>query len=263
MSTYTDENMNNITTTLISIPNENRPTKRRKILVLGSPGVGKSAIIMRFKDDIFLDYYDPTIHSTIKKLLFFNNENVELEIIDIDGQTEYTIFSFSKFSFGIHGYLLSYSIENRQSFELLKIIHSKLVAMVGRDVPKVLIANKCDLLNRREISLEEGKAFAKKINCPFIECSAKSNSNINKVFHSMLVEINKFESSVDLKGLTCNKLNEFFVKKENILIRIFYTLMILNIVNYYNTASWNNRYGLRILFRYTSLYFEYCKVFFI
>jgi Ras family protein len=251
MNTYKDDSMNNITTTLISIPDSSRPTKRRKILVLGSPGVGKSAIIMRFKDDIFLDYYDPTIHSTIKKLLFFNNENVELEIIDIDGQTEYTLFSFSKFSFGIHGYLLSYSIENRQSFELLKVIHSKLVAMVGRDVPKVLIANKCDLQNRREISVEEGKAFAKKINCPFLECSAKSNSNINKVFHSMLVEINKFESSIDLKGLTCNKLNEFFVKKENILIRIFYTLIILNIVYDNNIAIRDTRYGIWILSGYT------------
>jgi Ras family protein len=220
-----------IKTTLISLPDERRPNKRRKILVLGSPGVGKSAMIMRFKDDIFLDYYDPTIHSTIKKMLLFNNENVELEIIDIDGQTEYTIFSFSKFSFGIHGYILSYSIENRQSFELIKVIHSKLVAMVGRDVPKILIANKCDLTNRREISAEEGKALARKIGCPYLESSAKANTNINKVFHSMLVEINKFESNVDLKGLTCKKVIEFFVKKENTMIKTFYFFMILNIVN--------------------------------
>jgi Ras family protein len=231
MLTESNDSYSNIKTTLISIPDERRPNKRRKILVLGSPGVGKSAVIMRFKDDIFLDYYDPTIHSTIKKMLFFNNENVELEIIDIDGQTEYTIFSFSKFSFGIHGYILCYSIESRQSFELIKIINSKLVAMVGRDVPKVLIANKCDLTNRREISAEEGKVYAKKINCPFIECSAKSNMNINKVFHSMLVEINKFESNVDLKGLTCKKLIEVFVRKENMMIKLFYFLMILNIVN--------------------------------
>jgi Ras family protein len=225
------ESFSNIKTTLISIPDERRPNKRRKILVLGSPGVGKSAMIMRFKDDIFLDYYDPTIHSAIKKMLLFNNENVELEIIDIDGQTEYTIFSFSKFSFGIHGYILCYSIESRQSFELIKVIHSKLVAMVGRDIPKVLIANKSDLLNRREISVEEGKAYAKKISCPFLECSAKSNANINKVFHTVLVEINKFESNVDLKGLTCKRLIEVFVKKERLMIKLFYFLIILNIVS--------------------------------
>lgn len=82
-------------------------------------------------------------------MLNFNNELVELELIDIDGQTEYTIFSFSKFSFGIHGYILCYSIESRQSFDLIKIIHSKLSSLVGRDIPKLLIANKTDLNNKR------------------------------------------------------------------------------------------------------------------
>jgi Ras family protein len=204
--------------------------KKRKILVLGAPGVGKSAMIMRFKDDIFLDYYDPTIQTSYKKILPFNNESIELELIDIDGQTEYTIFSYSKFSFGVHGYILSYSIENRQSFELLKIIHSKLIALVGRDVPKILVANKCDLSNRREISLEEGKSLSKTINCPYIEVSAKSSDNINKMFHLMLVEIKKYENNVDFKGLTCKKLFEFFVKKESCLTKFFYVLMALNIV---------------------------------
>jgi Ras family protein len=249
MKTYNDNGLNNVTTTLITLPNETRSSKRRKILVLGSPGVGKSAIIMRFKDDIFLDYYDPTIHSTIKKLLRFNNKNVELEIIDIDGQTEYTIFSFSKFSFGIHGYLLCYSIENRQSFELLKFINSKLVTLVGRDVPKVLIANKCDLLNRREITVEEGKLFAKKIDCPFLECSAKANTNINKIFQTTLTEINKFESNVDLRGMTCNKLNELFVKREKILRKVSFILIFINIVYFTNIDNRSNRFSFRFLYR--------------
>lgn len=204
--------------------------KKRKVLVLGAPGVGKSAIIMRFKDDIFLDYYDPTIQMSYKKTLRFNNENIELELIDIDGQTEYTIFSYSKFSVGIDGYILSYSIENRQSFELIKIINSKLIGLAGRDMPKILVANKCDLLNKREISVEEGKALAKSINCPFIEVSAKSSDNINKMFHIMLVEIKKYENNVDFKGLTCRKLFEFFIRKERCMIKIFYSLMVMFIV---------------------------------
>jgi GTPase SAR1 family protein len=185
---------------------------------------------MRFKDDIFLDYYDPTIQSSYKKILQFNNEIIELELCDLDGQTEYTIFSFSKFSYGIHGYIFSYSIENRQSFELIKIIHSKLTSVTGRDIPKILIGNKCDLSNRREISPEEGKNLAKTINCPFLECSAKNNHNINKMFHTMLVEIKKFENNVDIKGLTCQKLFECFIKKEKALIKTFYALMTFQIV---------------------------------
>ena len=218
----------------ISMTAEGRiSSKRRKVLVLGAPGVGKSAMIMRFKDDIFIDYHDPTIQTTIRKNLQFNNENIELELIDIDGQTEYTIFSFSKFSYGIHGYILTYSIEYRQSFELIQIIHSKLIGLVGRDVPKILVANKCDINNRREISIEEGKALSKNMNCPFIEVSAKSSVNINKMFHMMLVEIKKYEDNVDFRGLTCKKLFEFFVKNEGCLTISFYIMMILNIVRFF------------------------------
>jgi Ras family protein len=205
-----------------------RPPKRRKIILLGAPGVGKSAIIMRFKDDIFMDYYEPTIQNVIRKTFIFNSQPLELEIIDIDGQTEYTIFSFSKLTFGIHGYVFCYSIENRQSFELLKILHSKLINLVGRDIPKVLVANKSDLGNRREISVEEGKQLAKEMNCPFIECSAKSNSNIHKAIHVILTEVNKYENSADIKKIGCKKLLEFFARKESFMTSLFYFLIFLN-----------------------------------
>ena len=209
-----------------------RPTKRRKIIFLGAPGVGKSAIIMRFKDDIFLDYYEPTIQNVYKKLLNFHEEYIELEIIDIDGQTEYTIFSFSKLTYGIHGYILCYSIENRQSFELLKILHSKLINLVGRDIPMVLVANKSDLVNRREISYEEGRNLADKMNCcQFIECSAKANLNINKVFYSLLIEIDKFENNIDLKEITCRKFFEFFARRENCMKILFAVLEIVNFLS--------------------------------
>ena len=139
---------NKITSTLITLNNSNKKVKKRKIVCLGAPGVGKSAIIIRFKDDIFLDYYNPTIEASHKKLFSFQNENFELEILDFDGQTEYTIMSLNKFSHGIHGYLLCYSIENQQSFELIKIIHSK-IKTFSLDVPKIIIGNKSDLNNKR------------------------------------------------------------------------------------------------------------------
>jgi Ras homolog enriched in brain len=207
-----------------------RPVKRRKIIILGAPGVGKSAIIMRFKDDIFLDYYEPTIQNVSKKSFYFNNQPTELEIVDIDGQTEYTIFSFSKLTFGIHGYIFCYSIENRQSFELLKILHAKLINLVGRDIPKILCANKSDLGNRREISVEEGKSLAKMMACPYIECSAKSNYNISRSFHLILTEIDRYENSGDIKRIGCKKLLEFFARKESLMTIIFYLLTALNFI---------------------------------
>lgn len=210
---------------------ENRPIKKRKILVLGSPGVGKSAIVTRFMDDVFYDYYNPSLQTSYKKILNFNNETIELEIVDLEGQSEHTIISYSRFSYGISGYILSYSIENRQSFELIKIINNKLNCNFGRqDIPKILIANKSDLNNRREIPIEAGKYLAKELNCPFLECSARSRDNIDRVFHTILVEIDKFENDFDPRKINCRKMYEYFAKRENAMLLVFFTLMILNIV---------------------------------
>ena len=57
----------NPSASLLSSQDSFRQIKKRKIIILGAPGVGKSAIIMRFKDDIFLDYYEPTIQNLYKK----------------------------------------------------------------------------------------------------------------------------------------------------------------------------------------------------
>ena len=122
-------------------------TKKRKVAFLGAPGVGKSAIIMRFTEDVFTDYYNPTIETVHKKNFNFQNDNIDLDILDYDGQNEYTIMSLNKFSHGINAYVLCYSIENKQSFDLINILFSK-IRNFSLDIPKVIVGNKSDLANR-------------------------------------------------------------------------------------------------------------------
>ncbi len=205
--------------------------KKRKILVLGAPGVGKSAIILRFKDDIFKNEYMPTIQETYKKEFKFNNEKVELEIIDLDGQNEFSLFSSNKFSLGINGFIFCYSVENQYSFNLIKIINAKLRSLVGDHVPKILIANKSDLSHKRLISSEQGKELARDLNATFLECSAKNGQNIQLVFQSILIEINKFETDVDLKTYTCARLLRFVLRHINRIIVLNYILSIIAFVS--------------------------------
>lgn len=216
-----------IITSLIEI---SRPMKRRKVLLLGAPEVGKSSILMRFKENIFLEIYEPTIQNSTKKFIPFRNEYVELEINDLDGQTEYTIFSQNKFSFGINGYLVIYSVNNRDSFELIKTIIEKLNTIVGRKFPKIIIGNKSDYTEQREVSFNEGKEYASSINAPFIETSAKNNDNIEKAFHTLLIEINKIENNFDVNKLCCSSIFKCVVKNDKCMTVLFYFLLVLNLM---------------------------------
>ena len=70
----------------------NLPYTKRNILILGGQEVGKTSIIRRFKNNIYIEEYEPTIQNLTKKTIMFNNECVYLELMDLDGQTEYKIF---------------------------------------------------------------------------------------------------------------------------------------------------------------------------
>ena len=213
-----------------SIMEISRPMKRRKVLLLGAPETGKSAILMRFKENVFLEVYEPTIQNSTKKFLPFRNEYVELDITDLDGQTEYTIYSPNKYSFGVNGYLLIYSVDNRASFELLKTINSKLDCIVGKKFPKIVIGNKSDLKEDREVTFEEGKQFADSINSPFIESSAKENINVQQSFLSLLIEINKIENNFDINKICCPGIFQCVIKNEKCAKLFCYLFYIINLI---------------------------------
>ena len=210
-----------------------RPMKRRKILILGSQGSGKSSLIKRFKDNIFEEIYESTIQNNIKKLIQFNKERIELEIIDFDGQTEFTIYTPNKFSFGINGYILVYEVINRKSFDLVKTIIEKLDSLVGKKFPKILIGTKIDNDNtniKREVTYNEGLNFANQIKCPFLECSSKDNKNVEKAFLTLLTEINKIEIGFEPKSLYCYVILCFFVRNEYLMRIIFNIILFINII---------------------------------
>ena len=208
----------------------NIPYTKRKILLLGGQGVGKTALIKRFKNNLYIDDYEPTIQITTKKIISLNNEYIDLEIVDLEGQTEYTIFSPNKFSFGYNGYMLVYDVTQEKSFELIKNIYDKIEYLSGK-TSKILIGAKSDnnldsSINERQVSIKEGEEFAEKIHCPFIEISSKDNKNIEEAFRKLLIEINKTESGVNLKSLKFRQIFQFFIHHPKMMINCFYFNLI-------------------------------------
>ena len=73
-----------------------------------------------------MDAYYPTIENTFSKLIRYKNQDFATEIIDTAGQDEYTILNSRQF-IGIHGYMIVYSVGNKQSFDMVRIIREKIL----------------------------------------------------------------------------------------------------------------------------------------
>ncbi|THH11708.1 hypothetical protein EW145_g453 [Phellinidium pouzarii] len=163
--------------------------RKRKIAVLGSRSVGKSSLVFKFVEDHFIESYYPTIENTLTKTVSNNGVEYECDIIDTAGQDEYSILN-QKHAIGIHGFVLVYSVASHNSFELVKIVHDKIVSFTGNEtVPCVIVGSKSDL--QRVVTCEEANEYAKSIEASWIETSAKSNVNVGKVFDLVLTEIEK------------------------------------------------------------------------
>ncbi|XP_036212079.1 GTP-binding protein Rheb isoform X4 [Myotis myotis] len=118
---------------------------------------GKSSLTIQFVEGQFVDSYDPTIENTFTKLITVNGQEYHLQLVDTAGQDEYSIFP-QTYSIDINGYILVYSVTSIKSFEVIKVIHGKLLDMVGKvQIPIMLVGNKKDLhMERLLLMFSEG-----------------------------------------------------------------------------------------------------------
>lgn len=163
--------------------------------MLGFRGVGKSSLVAQFVDGHFSESYYPTIENTLTKTITVNGQVYNAEIIDTAGQDEYSILN-SRHALGIHGYILVYSITSRNSLEMCSVIRDKILNFTGTNyVPIVMVGNKCDLNNQRQVTFDQAQELCGDWKCAVTEASAKQNLNVSKAFELMLQELEKHPSN--------------------------------------------------------------------
>ena len=158
-----------------------------KIILLGETGVGKSSIIKRFMEDSFEINVASTIDSNfLEKIVYVNGKKVKVEVWDTAGQEEFRSVTkiFVKNSKII---IFVYDVTQKSSFENLNYWYDFIQRELEQNFILGLAGNKTDLIFEdgfdEEISSEEGKEFAKKINANFALVSAKeSGKEINELF---------------------------------------------------------------------------------
>ncbi len=156
-----------------------------KLIVLGSAAVGKTTLVNQFlkKEDV-IDYR-PTLGISISTQQFhvqgFKDDIIKFLVYDLAGQSFFKRVRHEYYK-GANCAFIVYDVTRRETFdEAIDFWLEDAQKRLG-NVPFVLIGNKIDLEDKREITKEEGLEKAKKLKSFFIETSALNNINVQDTF---------------------------------------------------------------------------------
>jgi small GTP-binding protein len=189
-------NIAGITPLASSTVHSNAPRFRRKLVVVGTGGTGKTSLLMVFARQSFPTEYVPTVFENLTTEMVIDKKIVDLALWDTAGQEDYDRLRPLSYP-DTDVVLLCYAANNRESFEDLRRKWDPEVEHFCENVPKILVALKSDLrdqLPREErtrcISTEEGQEMAYKIGAArFLECSAKLRLGTDSVFEAAVTAI--------------------------------------------------------------------------
>lgn len=87
------------------------------------------------------------------------------------------------------GIMVVYDVTDEKSYTNVSKWISKIKEHAENNVNKILVANKCDLEEKRKITRERGESLAEDLEIPYVEMSALASSNIDEAFTSLARDI--------------------------------------------------------------------------
>ena len=160
-----------------------------KKLLIGNSGVGKSSLLLRFADDTFTDNFMPTIGVDFKiRTLEVDGKTIKLQIWDTAGQERFKTITSSYYK-GAHGIIVVYDVTDKESFKNIDTWMNEVEKHASDNVSRILVGNKNDLSDSRQVTTDEGKELSDQYNIRFMETSAKESANVEEAFTLMTKEI--------------------------------------------------------------------------
>ncbi|KAM9983542.1 hypothetical protein ACTFIY_000279 [Dictyostelium cf. discoideum] len=153
------------------------------LCIMGDGGVGKTAVTIQFISNHFVYYYDPTIEDSYRKQCLVDDQVYMLDILDTAGQDELTAMR-DQWIRSCEGFILVFSVTSRSSFDQIQFFREQIIRVLDSDdVPIMMIGNKIDLDDERQVTFQEGKDLARCLGMSFMEVSAKNRTNVEEVFN--------------------------------------------------------------------------------
>ena len=153
-----------------------------KLVLIGDASVGKTSLLLRFADDSFEDNYISTVGVDFRfRTVTVDNELVKLQIWDTAGQERFRTIT-SAYYRGANGVILVYDITNNETFQHVQDWLDEVHKAAGESVTKLVVGNKADLVQQRQVNESQASQYAQSVNASFIETSAKTAVNVDKSF---------------------------------------------------------------------------------
>jgi Ras-related protein Rab-1A len=168
-----------------------------RICLLGDAGVGKTSILTRFCDNTFKENYNNTIGVDFRLVtLKYKDIISKIHLWDTAGQERFKSLTVN-YLHNSHGFLFIYDITNKNSFDNIINWINLSFENNKNSVINFLIGNKCDQNSSRKVEESEAQQFAKDKNLIYLETSAKSDENIQKLFYYCVYKLIKYYDKND------------------------------------------------------------------
>lgn len=197
-----------------------------KYIIVGDSSVGKSNLLSKFAHNKFADSYEATIGVEFDvKNLEINEKIFRIQIWDTAGQENFKSITKAYYKNCVCA-MVVYDITKRQTFDNIQTWLDDVRNESPKNALIILIGNKIDLYQERQISYDEGNDFAKKNEILFAETSAKTGEGVDDIFRKSAKEIEQRinDNFYDLSSESCgikkgnyldNKSNEIALKSNN------------------------------------------------
>lgn len=140
------------------------------------------------------------------------------------------------------GIMLVYDVTNDKSFENIKNWIRNIEENASADVEKMLLGNKCELTDKRQVTKERGEQLAVEYGIKFMETSAKSSINVEEAFYTLARDI---KAKMEKKLVGKHKLYTLYI-----LMKLYITL--LNVITYTYI-----QFSMCKIFLYIKIYYEF------
>ena len=195
-----------------------KPDFEYKILFLGDSCVGKTSLLARYVDDIF-EGGVPTVGIDVRyKYIDYENKRLKLDIWDTAGQERFKGISKNYFN-GANGLIGVVDITQKQSFENLKIILSSAKENLSSKIEIIIVENKIDLENERQIAEKSIKEYAERKNLEIFRASAKTGEGVEDFFMALIKKLFNNKSIGKVEFDNDNDDDEYNYKKNSFSIQ--------------------------------------------